>query len=245
MLAVMMKPRDPIILLTRPKKAADVFVHQIKVAGVKADVLVSSVQGINKAEFEEPSDLAGAIFTSRNGVEAVMGRDVPCWCVGSSTAAAARAKGWQAVSADGDAEAVFKRITADRPSGPLVHFRGTFARGNLAERLNEDGITTQEVVVYNQVSLSLSETAREILARENPVIVPLFSPRSAAQLVQQGPFAAPLWIIAMSEAVAGEAVGLSPAVMEISASPDASGMVAAIKQMEKTAYGIESARNSS
>ena len=240
MLAVMMKPRDPIILLTRPKAAADVFVHQLKEAGIDTDVLVSSVQGIKKANFEEPNTLAGAIFTSRNGVEAVKGRDAPCWCVGAATADAARAKGWQAVSADGDAEAVFKRIIADRPSGRLVHFRGTYARGNLAERLSEEGINAHEVVVYKQISLPLSQTARTRLARENPVILPLFSPRSAAQLVQQGPFTAPLWVIAMSETVAGEAVALSPARMEISTTPDSAGMIAAIRQMENAAYGIES-----
>lgn len=244
MLAVMMKPRDPIILLTRPKAAADLFVQQLKDAGIKSKVLVSSVQGIKRADFEEPVALAGAIFTSRNGVEAVTGREAPCWCVGAATADAARAKGWQAVSSQGDAEAVFKRITAERPKGTLVHFRGAFARGNLAERLSDEGIDTREVVVYSQVSLPLSDPAREMFARENPVILPLFSPRSAAQLVQQGPFTAPLWIIAMSDAVAGEAVALSPVHMEISATPDAIGMVAAIKQMENTAYGIESERNS-
>ncbi|SHJ87408.1 uroporphyrinogen-III synthase [Shimia gijangensis] len=244
MLAVIMKPQDPIILLTRPLEAAEKFTHQLKAAGVQAEILVSPVQGIEPVKFEEPINLAGAIFTSRNGVDAVMGRDAPCWCVGEATAKAARAKGWQAVSADGDAEAVFRRIAADHPKGPLIHFRGAYARGNLAERLWDDGIETREMVVYQQVSLPMSDAAKAVLMRENPVILPLFSPRSAAQLVQQGPFAAPLWVVAMSEAVAANAAALSPTKLEISVTPDAKGMVAAIKQVAKAAYGIESEGNS-
>lgn len=239
MLAVPMKPQDPIILLTRPKSAAKDFTNQLREAGITVDVLVSPVQGIRRVKFEEPTILTGAIFTSRNGVDAVIGRNVPCWCVGDATTEAARAKGWQAVSAQGDADALFRRIMADQPKGPLVHFRGLFARGNLAERLNEEGIEAIEVIVYHQVSNPLSDAAQAALARRNPVIVPLFSPRSAAQLVQQGPFLAGLWVIAISDAVVGEAVALSPTKVEISPTPDAKGMVAAIKRVINAGYGIE------
>ena len=244
MLAVMMNPQDPIILLTRPEAAAKKFMQQLQNAGVTDRILISPVQGIKPVAFDEPDVLAGAIFTSRNGVTAVKGRDALCWCVGEATTKAAQAKGWQAIAAGGDVEAVFRRITADLPAGPLVHFRGTFSRGNLAERLSEEGIEAREIVTYNQVGQALSKEALSILARGNPVILPLFSPRSAAQLVQQGPFAAPLFVIAMSDAVAAEAVALGAAHVKISKTPDAESMVAAIKQVANVAYGIGGEGNS-
>jgi len=244
MLAVMMKFQDPIILLTRPKAAAKKFMQQLQGAGVIEEILISPVQGIEPTEFDEPKAMAGAIFTSRNGVEAAKGRDALCWCVGAATAKAAQDKGWKAIAAGGDAESVFRRITADKPAGPLIHFRGVFARGNLAERLNDEGIEIREIIAYNQVGQALSDDALSVLARGNPVILPLFSPRSAAQLAQQGPFFAPLFVIAMSDAVAAEAVSLGAEDVRISATPDAEGMVAAIKQVANAAYGIESEGNS-
>lgn len=229
MLAVPMTPETPTILLTRPREAADAFAK--KLAELEIEILKSPVQKIEQVGFDAPQKLAGAIFTSRNGVAAVEGRQAPCWCVGAATAAAAQAKGWQAVSAEGDAETLLRRILADRPEGPLVHYRGAFARGNLAERLSEKGVEAQEVVVYQQVSQPLTPDARAVLNRENPVILPLFSPRSAMQVVQQGPFVAPVIVIAMSDAVAVEAAALTPSRIVVATSPDAASMVAAIRQV--------------
>lgn len=229
MLAAPMKREIPLILLTRPAAAAEAFAKQL--AGMGADVVISPVQAIEQVPFDEPREYAGAIFTSRNGVAVVAGRDLQCWCVGDATQKDAENRGWQARSADGDAEALFRRILADRPKGPLIHFRGAFARGNLAERLTAEGIETREIVVYQQVSNALSEDAKAALNRENPVILPLFSPRSAAQVVQQGPFTAPLIVVAMSDAVASEAAALDPARLIVADLPDAASMVAAIKQV--------------
>lgn len=241
-----MTPETPKILLTRPLPAARAFAERL--ADLAAEVVISPVQAIAPVAHELPARFGGAIFTSRNGVDAVAGRAAPAWCVGGATARAAHDKGWQAISADGDAEALLRRILADHAAGgfglPLVHFRGEFARGNLAQRLGEAGLDTREITVYRQISKPLSGRARHCLGGESPVIVPLFSPRSAAQLVQQGPFAAPLVVVAMSDAVAAEAAALSPHRMVVSAAPDAEAMVAAIRQVINAAYGIESGENS-
>ena len=122
---------------------------------------------------------------------------------------AARAKGWRAVAADGDAESLYARVLADAPQEPLLHIRGEVARGDLAGRLTKVGIKTDDVVVYRQKAHPLSERAKQALMRENPVIVPLFSPRAAAQFASQGPYYAPLNVVVMSEAVA-EALGDLP-----------------------------------
>lgn len=229
MLAAPMTHENLTILLTRPLAAAQSFEKQLGDLGCK--ILISPVQAIQPAEFDVPYDMKGAIFTSRNGVEAVEGQPLPCWCVGRATMQLAQQKGWSAKSADGDAEALLRRILADRPDGPLAHFRGLFARGNLAERLCEEGIKVRDVVAYRQVSQALSEQAIEVLGRKKPVILPLFSPRSAVQVVQQGPFESPIHVVAMSDAVASEAMALGPSSLRISDAPDAKSMIAAIKQV--------------
>lgn len=239
-----MTQNEPILLLTRPIKAANFFARRVRDEGIVAEVLISPVQGIEPAEFDTPSNIEGAIFTSRNGVEAVEGHTAPCWCVGSATAEAAKRKGWHVRGAEADAEHLFRRILADRPSENLIHFRGQFARGNLAERLTEKGLSVCEIVAYHQVSLQLSDAAKAVLTGDTPIILPLFSPRSAVQVVQQGPFAAPVHVVAMSDAVASEAAALSPKTIRIAAVPDATAMVAAIKHVVNNAQGVESSGNS-
>jgi uroporphyrinogen-III synthase len=63
------------------------------------------------------------------------------------------------------------------------------------------------------------------------VIIPLFSPRSAAILADFGPFAAPLLLAAISPAVAEKAAILAPTQLQVADSPDAAGMLAAIARL--------------
>ncbi|WP_412552837.1 uroporphyrinogen-III synthase [Shimia sp. MIT1388] len=193
----------PLILLTRPLADAEGFAGLLADMGITAEVAFSPIVEIVPTEADvDLTNASGVIFSSRNAVAAVVGYDMPAWCVGEATAMAARAKGWRAVAADGDAESLYARVLADAPEGPLLHIRGEVARGDLAGRLTKVGIKTDDVVVYRQKAHSLSEQAKQALMRENPVIVPLFSPRAAAQFAEQGPYHAPLHVVVMSEAVA-------------------------------------------
>ncbi|MFY0659698.1 MAG: uroporphyrinogen-III synthase [Shimia sp.] len=192
----------PLILLTRPLADAEGFAALLADMGVTAEVAFSPIVEIVPTEADvDLTNISGVLFSSRNAVAAVAGHDLPAWCVGEATAEAARAKGWRAVAADGDAESLYARVLADAPKGPLLHIRGEVARGDLAGRLTKVGIQTREVVVYRQAAHPLSERAKTALMRENPVIVPLFSPRAAAQFAEQGPYYAPLHVVVMSEAV--------------------------------------------
>ncbi len=192
----------PLILLTRPLADAEGFATMLADMGITAEVEFSPIVEIVPTGVRvDPIDVTGVIFSSRNAVAAVDGHDLPAWCVGEATAAAARAKGWRAVAADGDAESLYARVLADAPQGPLLHIRGEVARGDLAGRLTKVGIQTREVVVYRQEAHPLLESVKQVLLRENPVIVPLFSPRAARQFASQGPYHAPLHVVVMSEAV--------------------------------------------
>ncbi|MDV4144693.1 uroporphyrinogen-III synthase [Shimia sp. FJ5] len=239
MLAILMRDAQVPILLTRPQDASERFEARLRAEGITAPVVFSPVLRIEPSVVSLPARMAGAIFTSKNGVASVEGRGLPAWCVGEATAAAANAKGWQARAAGGDAESLLRRILADAPRGPLVHFRGAHARGDVAARLQEAGIETMDMVVYRQEAEPLNAEAKELLGREKPLILPLFSPRSAAQVAKAGPFHAPLFIVAMSEAVAEEARSLSPRRMIVTPEPHADFMVAGIKQFADAACRIE------
>lgn len=233
MLAIPMTDAQTPILLTRPEAGSARFKEMLRRAGVDAPIVVSPVLRIVPCSFDMPERFGGAIFTSKQAVNLVRARaGQRCWCVGDSTAEAALAEGWQAVSAGGDAEALYRRIMADVPDGLLVHFRGEHARGDLADRLTKAGIETCERVVYRQESVALNAPAKALLERENPLILPLFSPRSAEQIVQAGPFQARLTVVAISNAVAAAAEGLGPKSCIVAQNPDAEAMATVVKALQ-------------
>ncbi|WP_171006885.1 uroporphyrinogen-III synthase [Shimia litoralis] len=221
---------DPTILLTRPLGASLAFRDSLRDAGILSPVEISPVLSITSMLSEPPTKMSGAIFTSKNGVQFAEPQDLPCWCVGDSTAQVASQRGWQAVSASGDAEALIKRILADAPAGPLVHFRGEHARGDIAARLTAQGVPTQETEVYRQSPLPLTQNAIEILNGNIPVVLPLFSPRSARLIAKLGPFLAPVHAVAISADTAQGVDALSLKTCDIAGAPDAKSMIATIRQ---------------
>jgi uroporphyrinogen-III synthase len=176
---------------------------------------------------------SGVIFTSAAGVSAVAGirQALPdlAWCVGAKTALRAAEAGFRARSADGDADALVRAILADRPAGRLLHLRGEDTRGEVAERLNSAGIETESVVVYRQVPQPLSAEGRALLGSRGAVIVPLFSPRSAALFAKaaEGAVAA-LHLVALSGAVARVARAIPHRSLHQADRPDAGAMLEAI-----------------
>ena len=219
----------PTVLLTRPQDAAQAFSEDLRRAGVQADVLIFPVVTIEHLKPEPDFNrYSGAIFTSANGVTSVEGQNLTAWCVGPSTAQAARNRGWRAISADGDAQALVRRILADVPEGPLLHVRGERTRGDIAAQLTQSGFPADEFIAYRQIFQPLSEQARELLSREKPVILPLFSPLSARQVAKEAPFRAPCLVAAISQAVADESAPLNPEKLFVAAKPNAASMIEAV-----------------
>lgn len=229
-----MVDETPLILLTRPRADAEGFAANLKKQGVTARIVISPIVEIvpmpnQSALMAEVSGASGVIFTSRNAVAvAPEGAGQSAWCVGPATAEAARAKGWSAVAAKGDADQLVARILADAPKGPLIHLCGAVTRGAVAQRLTAAGLNTREIVVYRQEARGLSEPALRILSQKSPVIVPLFSPRAAALFGAQGPFDAPLTVVTMSEAVKEALGGLPCDQVIVAAQKDAESMTNAI-----------------
>lgn len=223
----------PTILLTRPAAASARFAAALAARFPGVPVVVAPLMEIRPRPFPPGLPAAGLIFTSAEGVAAFAAGDarrgMPAFCVGARTAGAARAAGFAAEALGEEAEALLAALLERRPAGPLLHARGAHGRGNVVPRLRAAGVEAAEVVVYDQAALPLGGQARALLAGEAPLILPLFSPRSAQLLraaATEGELRAPLRVAAMSRAVA-EAWGPAER-LEIAARPDAEAMLAAV-----------------
>ena len=231
----------PAVLLTRPAAAssrfADALAHRF---GAGVDPIVSPLM---QPVFQQPDlpdpPLFAVIFTSDAGVEGARrlqaaGAALPprAFCVGDRTARAATDAGFRAISADGDAKDLLRLIQETKPTAPLLYLHGRDTRGDLAENLHAAGLVTFAVQVYQQDPLPLSPRALARLAEDCPVLLPLFSPRSADLLAAQLPATtAPLYIAAMSAAVASRAAQIPHCALRIAARPDAEAMLDALDDL--------------
>lgn len=227
-------PAKPTLLLTRPAAQSQRFARQAEAALGPWPMVISPLTEIRYLEAALPAEGA-VIFTSENAVRAWLRRAAgagrKAWCVGARTAEAARAAGFDAQAAGGDADALVADLIAQGVRGPLLHMRGTHSRGAVADRLNSAGIETSEVRIYDQHPSPPTPEARALLAGRAPVLVPLFSPRSAALFAAAATGAgAPLHIFAFSPAVAAALSGVEMASLDVAAQPEAEAMIAAMAQ---------------
>ena len=229
----------PVILLTRPeassRRMAALWAARL---GDRVGFCISPLMEIRlDPRLPDLSGIRTLIFTSTNGVAAYVAAkgpdNLPCYTVGDATACAARKAGLRAISAGGNADALIQRILQDGAPGPMLHLRGAYARGGIAERLSAQGCAVSQAVVYTQNALPLTAEAQTVLEGETPVIIPLFSPRSAA-LLGSGPFAAPVHVIAISEAVANS-LRFAVEHCVVAAHPDFESMTLAIEALLNSA----------
>ena len=214
-------PADPrpMLLLTRPRPGAERFAKLMK--GWRS--VISPVLRIVPVDHDGDilAQAQGLVFTSAHAVPAAgPGRGRPALCVGAQTARQARDAGFEVTEGAGTADSLLPLI--EGASVQLIHPHGR----HLARMLPVPG-----VVVYDQLVIDLSEKARGLLMGKAPVILPVFSPRTALVLSQQVVDArAPLWLVAISDAALGNWSG--PARHAIAADrPDAHGMRDAILRL--------------
>lgn len=226
------------IIITRPQAAGERLAKQLRdVIGSHCALIRSPVIDIAPVSATlGQTRYRGVLFTSAHGViHAPEGiGPLPCWCVGDVTARAARDAGYDVKHSAPDAETLLADIATAKIAGPLLHCRGTYARVDLAKRLTAMGIPCDDLVVYAQRSRALSAKARAALGGETPVILPLYSPRSAALVADQGPFAAQITVVAISDAVANQAARLEPVSVIVADHPDGVAMLAAIATVTGT-----------
>ncbi len=200
----------PRLLLIRPKVQSLAFLADCEARlGRRIDAVVSPI--IDIEPIGEIPDLDGygtVIFTSSNAVrqmsENLKGRLVAT--VGDATAELARSLGADATVFGETANDLLDRAEALVP--PVLICRGVHARVDLQAELTARGVAATSVIVYDQVARSLTPLAVDLLSGSNPVILPLFSPRSA-MLLSREPLRAPMNVIAISEAVKAAWTGAS------------------------------------
>lgn len=189
------------LLLTRPEPQSRAFLADCEtVLNRRLPVVISPLLQIEPVgELPDLDRFQTVILTSGNGVErlgpALGGRRV--LTVGERTADLARVQGAAAHSLGENVEAFLKSATEVKT--PAIHCRGVHTRGGLADRLN--GV--DEAILYDQVAVPLSKAAQRLLTGDAPVVVPLFSPRTA-KLLSSTQVSAPVIVLAISDATAGE-----------------------------------------
>ena len=193
------------LLLTRPADASQELLDRLD-PGLLRQVQVILSPLIDIVAIADPPDMtghAGAIFTSAQGVGfAVAGAGKPAWCVGARTAQAAQARGWLVQHVAPDADALVAALNRAPPAGPLVHLAGRHRRGEIAARVAAAGVRVDVHTLYDQCLLPLTDAAREALSGTRPVVLPLYSPRTAAHLATQVRDCPATHALAMSDAVA-------------------------------------------
>lgn len=242
--------RAPVVLLTRPAPQSQRFAQALQARLPLVQVMMSPLMQTEWLHPPLPDRTFGAlILTSETGAEAAghlraTGIPLPetAFCVGPRTTDTARTAGFAAISADGDVHALAALIRSAQPQGPLLHIRGEDVAGNLAETLTNGGIETHSAILYAQRPCPLSAAALTLLQGEGPVLVPLFSPRSAQILAQALPpdTKAPLWIVAISQAAATAAPALTPARLAVAPHPDGGNMLQTVLQMLSADANLES-----
>jgi uroporphyrinogen-III synthase len=142
-----------VVWVTRTQPGADRTARAVEALGHEA--VVAPVLEVVPL----PADFNGirfdaVIFTGGNALDAFCRlsdrRDVTAWCVGDTTAEAARAQGFQTVmNAEGDAEALFKLIKAKAPRDSLfVYPAPKEPAAPLLAWMWAEGLSISQIPVY-------------------------------------------------------------------------------------------------
>jgi len=201
--------REPTLLLTRPEPQSSEFLALCeKEVGQRISAVISPLLRIvDVGDIPRLEDYRSLIFTSGHAVRrageagVLNGRSVAT--VGEGTAELARTYGATAQAYGGELE-TFLANCSDL-ADPCLHLRGGHTRGDLAARLEAMGKSADEAIIYDQISLPLMRAAQVLITSQDPIIAPLFSPRTAQLLSRAVGRHADLTVVAMSRAVADAA----------------------------------------
>ncbi|MGB1033909.1 MAG: uroporphyrinogen-III synthase [Primorskyibacter sp.] len=227
----------PTVLLTRPAAQSRAWVRSWP-DDLRAAVRVVVSPLIDTCATGPLPDLrhaAGLIVTSAAAVRAFAELDGrfcgPVYTVGHATARAAQDIRLDARPLAQDADGLVKALHRLAPPAPLIHLHGTHTRGAIAPRLTRLGLPTRGAVIYDQPERALTDAAHKVLNGTRPVIVPLFSPRTAMRFAGGPTARAPLYLVCMSPAVAMAAQGQPTEAVTIAADPTATAMTATMRSL--------------
>ena len=225
--------RDPVIILTRPKDGSDEFALDLGRALPDAQIVQHPLQQMS---FRERPSIGVArygsyVFTSAQGVDAALRWNLPakpCFCVGSKTAAAAGVIGGKVHDAKGTAQDLIHIMASEAVQGPALYISGTHISVDLVSSAAGVGVEIDRVIGYEQSAVDPDPALRALLSGGNPVILPLFSARSARLLLSvEQP--RPNWhIIAISQKVAAIFDNSGVKMVDVASCPDGPSMKSAV-----------------
>ncbi len=202
---------QPTLLITRPEPGGARFAQAFS----DINIILSPLQKVTP--LDATCNAQGVIFTSENGVAQASRLGItsgPAWCVGNRTMQAAQNVGFDAISANGDAEDLLRLLLADPPDISVAHIRGGESRGDVGPRLRAAGVDCVDCVAYEQSPMALTPKAVAAIKGAEPVIIPLFSPRAAHLLLEQITIGPNIRFVAISQNVAEVVSGLNCLVAE-------------------------------
>ena len=105
----------------------------------------------------------------------------------------------------------------------MVHIRGKHTVGNLCGSLKKSEFSCLEIIGYNQEPLKIKKQNLQKIQSGRPVILPIFSSRSA-KLLQSNIDLTGFNVVAISEAVAQILTGVELGELVISKKPNLNSM---------------------
>lgn len=233
------------LLLTRPEPQATATATRLAAAGhsvVKAPMLLV----LPTAAAIDAAGAAALAATSRTTIDVLAGRaelaDLlgrPLFAVGTATAAAARALGFdRTTAAGGTVEALAAAIAATLPAGATVlHLAGRDRAGDLAAGLAPHDIAVRLAVLYRaEPAARLGDAAAAALAAERLDAGLVYSARTAAALVAAAArdglseMLAGLPLLALSEATAAPLRAAGARRVRVAAEPTETALLALLER---------------
>lgn len=199
-------PKADAVLLTRPMLQSQRFARSL--LPLSREDLTLAIAPLTRPEALDVAlpegRFAALILTSETGAQMAMRwrNLLPdlAFCVGDRTAAAARAAGFDAISARGDARDLLALLRASPDLGRYLYLHGQDRAADVGEMLKGERDVTS-LAVYAQRAQPLSEQALGLLRQPITLVLPIFSPRNARLLVKNLPsdIQADLWPLVISE----------------------------------------------
>jgi uroporphyrinogen-III synthase len=216
-----------ILLLTRPLGGNERFCLKIKHLLYSCEILDNPIQRIDfLPSLSKVNKNSVLIFTSANGLRAAKKHNLinkKCFVVGANTKKIAVSFGYDVLGFSKDQENLLKLIKSKKPTESMVHIRGKHTVGNLCDALKRNQFSCLDIIGYNQEPLKIKKQNLQKIQSGRPVVLPIFSPRSA-ELLQSNLDLTGFNVIAISEAVAKIVTGVELGELVISKKPDLNSM---------------------
>ena len=216
-----------ILLLTRPLGGNERFCLKIKHLLYSCEILDNPIQKIDfLPSLSKVNKNSVLIFTSANGLRAAKKHNLinkKCFVVGANTKKIAVSFGYDVLGFSKDQENLLKLVKSKKPTESMVHIRGKHTVGNLCDALKRNQFSCLDIIGYNQEPLKIKKQNLQKIHSGRPVILPIFSSRSA-ELLQSNLDLTGFNVIAISEAVAKIVTGVELGELVISKKPDLNSM---------------------